>query len=134
MGRPKSGVMIVGAILAVLGVLAIALVPLALVRLPPLTDYPFHTARIAILLHWNDWPGLHEFYRLGSFLLPNVAMDVILLAAAKLLPLDVAGSGFIALTLALMLSVTIALHWSLHRRCSPWPPSRAQTARGRRAG
>lgn len=103
------------------GVLALALLPLAVVHLPPLTDYPFHTARIAILQHWHDWPGLHGFYALGSFLLPNVAMDVILLAMVQLLPLDVAATGFVALTLAVMLSGTVALHWSLHRRFSVWP-------------
>jgi hypothetical protein len=102
-------------------VLAVALVPLAVVTLPPLTDYPFHTARIAILQHWHDWPGLQGFYALRSFVLPNIAMDAILLAAVQVLPLDIAGRGFVALTLAVMLSGTVALHWSLHRRFSPWP-------------
>jgi hypothetical protein len=101
--------------------LALALVPLAVVAIPPLTDYPFHTARIVILQHWHDWPGLRTFYELRSFLLPNVAMDALLLAAVQVLPIDLAGRAFVALTMAAMLSGTLALHWSLHRRFSPWP-------------
>ena len=107
----------------VLGAIALllALLPLTLVTIPPLADYPFHTARIVILQHWHDWPGLQTFYELRSFLLPNVAMDAILLAAVQVLPIDVAGRAFVALTMAAMLSGTVALHWSLHRRFSPWP-------------
>ncbi|MBV8170168.1 MAG: hypothetical protein JO021_25520 [Alphaproteobacteria bacterium] len=101
--------------------LLVALLPLAVASLPPLTDYPFHTARITILQHWHDWPGLQAFYDLRSFLLPNIAMDAILLAAVQVLPIDVAGRAFVALTMAAMLSGTVALHWSLHRRFSPWP-------------
>ncbi len=101
--------------------LLLAIAPLGLVRIPPLNDYPFHIARTAILHHWSDWPALHEFYARGTFLLPNVAMDVVLLAATWLLPIDLAGRAFAALTLTLMLSGTIALHRSLHRRWSLWP-------------
>ncbi|MEJ0068589.1 MAG: hypothetical protein WDO24_07525 [Pseudomonadota bacterium] len=43
------------------------------------------------------------------------------MAAAKLMPLELAGRAFVALTLILMLSGTVALHWSLHRRLSIWP-------------
>ncbi len=102
-------------------VLALALLPVALARVPPLTDYPIHIARLSILDHWRQWPGIHAFYQPGSFLLPNLAIDLVLLGTAKLLPLELAGRVFLALTLVLMLSGTVALHWSLYRRWSLWP-------------
>jgi hypothetical protein len=101
--------------------LALALLPVAVVHLVPLTDYPFHMARISILEHWQAWPGLHAFYQIRSFLLPNIATDVILLGLAQLMPLDVAGRVLVGLTLAVMLSGAVALHWSLYRRTTLWP-------------
>jgi hypothetical protein len=78
-------------------------------------------ARISILAHWQQWPSLHEFYEVRSFLLPNIGTDLLMLGAAKLMPLELAGRAMVALTLATMLSGTVALHWSLYRRFSIWP-------------
>jgi hypothetical protein len=108
------------------GLLALAAVlvtslPLLAVTYPPLHDYPFHLARIQILAHFRDWPVLQEFYRIGSFVLPNVAMDVVLSALAQLLPVAVAGRVFIAMIFALLVSGTIALHRTVHGRWSLWP-------------
>jgi hypothetical protein len=101
--------------------LALALLPVAVVHLAPLTDYPFHMARISILEHWQAWPGLHAFYAIRSFLLPNITTDVILLGLAQLMPLEIAGRVLVGLTLAVNLSGAVALHWSLHRRAALWP-------------
>ncbi len=116
-----DGLSLRAVVMLALVALVLALAPVAAVELPPLTDYPFHIARISILDHWSAWPSLHRFYALGSFLLPNLAMDLALLGLGQILPIEIAGRLFIALTLALMLSGTLALHWSLHRRFAVWP-------------
>jgi hypothetical protein len=105
----------------VLATLLVMSLPLLCVTYPPLHDYPFHLARIQILTHLRDWPVLQEFYRIGSFVLPNVAMDLVLSALAFVLPVAIAGRVFIAMIFILLVTGTVALHRVLHRRWSLWP-------------
>ena len=109
---------------AVLGcavVYLICLLPLFIVEIPPLQDYHFHVARIYILNHWHDTPALQKYYKITSFLLPNVGMDVIALLFAKLMPLEAAGKAFISLTLGLQLTGCMALYRSVHGHYGLWP-------------
>ena len=102
-------------------VLLLALIPLFAVSVPPLHDYPFHLARADIL---HSLPGsafLRDHYEQGSFLLPNVGMDVVMAPLARYLPILIAGRVFLGLVLTVMLSGTVALHFALHRRLSAWP-------------
>jgi hypothetical protein len=97
------------------------LLPLAVVTIPPLHDYPFHLARadaIAALFGQVDHPTQ---YRIGSFLLPNVAMDVVTLGLTAFLPPVLAGRVFLAVVLLLMASGVVALHRAVHGGLSPWP-------------
>jgi hypothetical protein len=98
-----------------------ALLPLLAVTIPPLHDYPFHLARadaIAALFGQTSHP---THYALGSFLLPNVAMDVVTLGLTAFMPPLLAGRVFLGLVVLLMVSGTAALHRALHGRLSPWP-------------
>ncbi len=97
------------------------LVPLLLVAVPPLHDYPFHLARadaIAALLGQVDHATV---YRLGNFALPNVAMDVVTMALTSVLPPSLAARVFLGLVLLLTVGGVAALHRVLHGRASPWP-------------
>jgi hypothetical protein len=114
----RSRLMVLGLFIAVL---ALATLPLWFAEIPPLNDYPFHIARIHILRHLDDTPFLASVYERRSFLLPNMAMDLVVLGLSSLLPLDIAGRVFLALTLALMLGGTVWLHFALTRRIEPWP-------------
>ena len=99
----------------------LVLLPLLVVTIPPLHDYPFHLARaeaIAALLGQVDHGTP---YRLGSFMLPNEAMDVVTLGLTAILAPIQAGRVFLGLVQVLLLSGTVALHYALHRRVSPWP-------------
>ncbi len=96
--------------------LLLLLLPLLMVSIPPLHDYPFHLARTAILAGMGD-----QYYVAISFLLPNVGMDVVMLGLARLLPIEVAGRVFLCLVLALGLSGTVALHRALHGGRGLWP-------------
>lgn len=108
--------------LAVTAVLVVALLPIALVTWPPLNDYPFRLASIRILQQ-IDPPGFFAaFYERRSFLVPNVATDLVVLGLARLMPLETAGRVFLALVQALTLGGTLWLHRiATGRRRDPFP-------------
>lgn len=103
--------------------LAVALVPLWLVTMPPLEDYPNHLARMHILIHAPHDEVLGQFYQVHWALIPNLAMDLLVPPLAHLIPLALAGKVFISLTLVLLSSGTLALHYVLYRKLSIWPLS-----------
>ncbi|GAB4525963.1 MAG: hypothetical protein Tsb0010_09480 [Parvularculaceae bacterium] len=97
-----------------------AVAPLLAVRFPPLNDYPFHLARIVILADLSN-PFYDRFYDLGSFLLPNVALDAIALPLAKLIGAEAAVRLFMVLSLLSILAGVAALHYAAFGRASAWP-------------
>ena len=99
----------------------VVLTPLFVVTIPPLHDYPFHLARADAIAALMGQTAHVTRYQLGSFLLPNVGMDVITLGLTALLPPILAGRVFLGVVLLTMLSGTVALHRALHGRFSPWP-------------
>ena len=114
----KTGVIL----LAGFGILfLITLVPLGLVRYPPLVDYPNHLARMHLLTHLESSSILNEFFQIKWAVLPNLVMDVIVPLLARIFPLEIAGRIFIALILLLLLSGACALFYTVHRRISVWP-------------
>lgn len=117
-GRSKT-VPIFLSVFAVL--LFVSLVPIGLVRFPPLVDYPNHLARMHLLVHLESSNILSEFYRVEWTLLPNLAMDVIVPLLTKIFPLEIAGRIFIGIVMLLLLSGTCALFYAVHRRISLWP-------------
>ena len=104
-----------------LALLFIALIPLGLVSIPPLYDYPNHLARMYILLHGAESEVLQRFYRVNWTPIPNLAMDLLVPSFAAVMPLELAGRVFVGLTYVLITSGTVALHYALHRRVSLWP-------------
>ncbi len=98
-----------------------SLIPVWMVVVPPLGDYPNHLARMHILLNASSSAVLSQFYEVHWSVIPNLAMDLIVPPIARLVPLEVAGKIFVTLTLALLSSGALALHYALHRRFSAWP-------------
>ena len=89
-------------------VAAAVLLPILAAPLPPLHDYPFHLARVDALAALAGQVGHPTPYRLGSFLLPNVGMDVLSLGLTAALPPAIAGRVFLAFLLLTLLSGTAA--------------------------
>ncbi len=100
---------------------ALTLAPLLCAAIPPLVDYPNHLARMWILLHAGDIPALAQNYVVHWRLLPNLAMDLVMPALAHILPFEQAGRVFIAVTMALPVLATVALHRALFGRVGLWP-------------
>lgn len=101
--------------------LALALLPLVSVRVPPLLDYPNHLARMHILIDAGRSAELARAYEIRWSPLPNLAMDAVVPVLARILPLDLAGRGFVALALALMAAGVVLLHRAAGRSWSYWP-------------
>lgn len=89
--------------------------------LPPLNDYPNHLGRVHILANLASSEVLQRYYRNVMSAQPNLAMDIIIPALANVMPLELAGKIFIALTVMLTAGGTFALHFAIHRRTSVWP-------------
>jgi len=116
--RGKTGLIL----LSGFGILLfISLIPLGLVRFPPLVDYPNHLARMHILTYLDPSNILSEYYQVKWAILPNLATDLIVPLLAKIFPLEIAGRIFIAIIFLLLLSGTCALFYALHRCISVWP-------------
>lgn len=97
-----------------------AMVPIALVRFLPINDYPFHLARTVILARFSD-TSFDKYYDIGSFLVPNLAMDAVTHLLSYAMAPETAARFFIALSLLVLLTGTVALHRTVHGRLSPWP-------------
>lgn len=101
--------------------LVVSLIPVFLTTTLPLSDYSNHLARMYILIHTAHSPTLQQFYEIHWAILPNLAMDIIVPLLASLFSLEVAGKIYVALIFLLISSGTIALHYAIYRRLSPWP-------------
>jgi len=117
---PAESVSRAGAV-AYLLLTALMLTPLLWVPVPPLVDYPNHLARMWILVAGGKIPELAGDYIIHWRLVPNLAMDLVIPALARVMPLEVAGRVFIGLTMLGLAGGTLALHRALHGRTSLWP-------------
>ncbi len=98
-----------------------ALIPLAVIDIPLLADYPNHLARMHILGNIDADILLAERYASDFSLIPNLAMDLIVPWLAKFMPLDLAGRFFLALILLSTLMSVAFLHRVLFNYWSIWP-------------
>jgi len=108
-------------ILAYACLLAALAVIIACSELPLFGNYPNQLARIFIQLESPDNSVLAEHYRFGLSPLPNLAMELVVPILAKVLPLQLSGSVFLWLVLAVQLAGVAFLHRVLFRRWSWWP-------------
>jgi hypothetical protein len=111
----SGGSRFVFAIAAYTLLVALTLSPLFFTPIPPLVDYPDHLARMWILIHGS------ENYQANWYLLPALAMDLIVPPLAQIMPVETAGRLFIALTMALPVIATVVLHRALFGRVGLWP-------------
>jgi hypothetical protein len=100
---------------------AAMLSPLLWASVPALVDYPNHLARMWILVHRTDIPELARDYVVHWRILPDLAMDLVVPALSRVIPVEVAGRVFIALTMLGLIAGTATLHRVLHGRFAIWP-------------
>lgn len=95
--------------------------PMLWAEYPPLVDYPNHLARIHVLANLDRNTDLQRYYSANWTLLPNVAMDALLVPLARIVPIYLLGKSFVVTVLLLFLAGTYALRWVLWRRIGLWP-------------
>jgi hypothetical protein len=103
-----------------IGLAVALLLPLLVVAVPPFADFYFHLARMVVLDNPTA-PYVRDWYALDWRVMPNLAMDLIVPALAKFMPLTIASRVFVGLTLAMIFTGTLALHHALYRRLSWFP-------------
>jgi hypothetical protein len=108
-------------IAAYLALVTLALSPVFWASVPPLVDYPNHLARMWILAQNGALPELASNYSVDWRVLPDLAMDLVVPPLAQILPLEIAGRIFIALTLLSLVAGTVALHRVLYGSVGLWP-------------
>ena len=101
--------------------LAIAVVPILLNPLPPISDYINHLARMHIIAAGNSDPFLHRYYEISWQVIPNLMMDMIVPLFERVMNVYLAGEVYTLLSFALIISGTLALHRSLFGRWSALP-------------
>jgi hypothetical protein len=95
--------------------------PLLWASVPPLADYPNHLARMWVLTHADRIAELAGNYTIHWRILPYMAMDVIVVALSWLMPVELAGRVFVALTMLSLVGGTLALRRVLYGRIGLWP-------------
>ena len=100
--------------------LAMLLLPVRLVEVPPLTDYPNHLARCYVLAYGGADPILHRKFTEHWRIVPNLAIDLLLPSLMHLFPIFAAGRVIVVLSLLLPITGAVALSYSYFRRRSFW--------------
>lgn len=101
--------------------MAIVSIPVLLNPLPPISDYINHLARMHVIATIGSDPNLSRFYEIDWQVIPNLMMDLIVPAFARVMGIYQAGELYTLLSFALILSGTVALHRQLFGRWSPLP-------------
>lgn len=99
---------------------AAALLPLALVDIPPLVDLPNHLARIHIMSGIDGDAALARNYEVTWRLVPNLAMEIVTAPLAGLLPAGILGRLFLGAAMLLVVGATLTLRRVLYGRTDLW--------------
>jgi hypothetical protein len=102
--------------IALTGLCSVLLIPLFVVDVPPLLDYPNHLARAFVLASSPGDPILARFYAPHWSITPNLGFDLIAPALIHVLPVHVAGRLLIAASLLLPVWGAVAYNLALGGR------------------
>lgn len=95
---------------------ALAILPVFLVEIPAMNDYPGHLARMYLLAS-NDAPDQNPYYYIYlPYLYPNLAMDIIVPIFARFMDVASATKAFLVLTQILVVSGAVALEIVIKRQ------------------
>jgi hypothetical protein len=114
--------------LSFIGACTVLLMPLFVVDVPPLLDYPNHLARMFVLAFGQDDPVLSHIYTQHWAIIPNLAIDLVLPELLKVLPIYVAGKVALSVALLLPLVGVVVYHRVAFGVRSFWPLAAAMMA------
>lgn len=99
----------------------ILVLPLFLVDVPPIVDYPNHLARLVVLAKGAEDPILSRFYAPHWGIIPNLAIDLVGPPLLRLLPVYVAGRLILGAVLLLSMASILVYNRVLFGRRLLWP-------------
>jgi hypothetical protein len=99
----------------------ILLVPLALVQIPPLLDYPDHLAKMFVLAFGPTDPVIARVYSTHWAVIANLGVELVMPWLLAVIPLYVAGKLFLALALLLPFLGTLAFSRAAFGEHLGWP-------------
>jgi hypothetical protein len=99
----------------------IAVIPVLLHPLPPISDYVNHLSRMHVIATIGRDSDLARFYQVNWEVIPNLMMDMILPVLVRVMSIYTAGQAYMIASFALILSGTFALNRQLHGRWSVLP-------------
>ncbi len=94
--------------------------PLLVVDVPPLLDYPNHLARAFVLASLPADPVLTAFYTPQWAIIPNLATDLIAPPLIRVLPVHVVGRLLVAAAVLVPVLGTIAYGRAIGGRGGVW--------------
>src|SRR6266850_276537 len=103
------------AVLCLLSTLLVV-VPLWFIRFPPLHDYPFHVARMAILYDILGDGKLAQYYEINSFFVPNSGLDIVVLTLSPLCGVEFATELAIIIICLIMIGGAYFLNASVFKK------------------
>jgi hypothetical protein len=99
---------------------AMLMIPIFVVPVPPITDYPNHLAGCYALAYWQTDPALGQMFSAHWQVIPNIGIDMILPQLMHILSPLTAGRIILALCLLLPTTGTAALGYAYFRQHSFW--------------
>jgi hypothetical protein len=99
----------------------IAVIPVLLHPLPPISDYVNHLSRMHVIATIGRDSDLARFYQVKWEVIPNLMMDMILPLLVRGMSIYTAGQAYMIASFVLILSGTFALNRQLHGRWSVLP-------------
>jgi hypothetical protein len=99
----------------------LALVPVLLIPLPPLADYPNHLARMHVIGAVDSDPDIARYYAIHWQIIPNLVLDIVVPPLARIVDLYHAGQIYVIGCIALLASGVFALNRALFGRWSVVP-------------
>jgi hypothetical protein len=99
----------------------IAVVPVLLHPLPPISDYINHLSRMHVIATIGRDSDLARFYQVNWEVIPNLMMDMILPVLVRVMSIYTAGQAYMIASFVLIMSGTFALNRQLHGRWSVLP-------------
>jgi hypothetical protein len=97
---------------------ALAVAPVLVYPVPPLSDYPNHLARMHVIATIGADPDLARYYEIHWQIIPNLIMDLIVPPLAHLIDVYRAGQAFTVVCVLLAATGVLALNRALFRG---WP-------------
>ncbi|RYE97073.1 MAG: hypothetical protein EOO77_39745, partial [Oxalobacteraceae bacterium] len=105
-----------------LGAMLLGLIlPLLLVEVPPLTDYPNHLARALFLAFGATDPIMSKMFAANWQIAPNLALDIVLPPLLRIMPPLIAGKVLLGFAAVLPATGAIAFNRACFERRSYWP-------------